>query len=322
VIGARRLVWLAVASLGLVRLASAGHGDVPPLITEPLTIESATLTESQFLAGDPGSPAAVGGQLRLPITPARVPAVVLVHGETGVAANVQQWADVLNSIGLAVLVLDSFTARGLAETSTDYTRLSDGSMVIDAFRALQTLARYGKIDPRRIAVLGFSRGGTAALLTGVRRFQRAYARPGLEFAAHLALYPSCATSYRDDEQVSARPLRVLHGTADDWMPIEPCRAYVNRLRRAGADAALVALKGAPHLFDVADLPSARPLPGVRRDGCLREERAGTLVNRATGRPATREECERAGATIGHDPRAYDEAVKVVKDTLMAALGGG
>ena len=317
-----RVAVIAAVLLIAVVGAHAGHGDLPPLVTEALTINSATLTDAQFLAGAAGTPAAVGGQLRIPITPARVPAVVLVHGETGVAANVRQWADVLNSIGLAVLMLDSFTGRGIAETSTDYTRLSDGSMVIDAFRALGALGAQAKIDPRRIAVLGFSKGGTAALLTGVRRFQRAYGRTGLEYAAHLALYPSCATVYRDDEQVSARPFRLLHGTADDWTPIEPCRQLVSRLRRAGADATLAELKGAHHLFDVADLPASRPLPAVQRNGCQLEERAGALANRATGRPGTREECGRAGATIGHDARAYEEAVKLVKETLTATLGGG
>jgi dienelactone hydrolase len=317
-----RVAVIAVVLLAVVVAAHAGHGDLPTLVTEALTIESATVTDAQFLAGAAGTRAAIGGQLRIPVTLARLPAVVLVHGETGVAANVQQWADVLNSIGLAVLMLDSFTGRGMAELSTDYTRLSDGSMVVDAFRALGVLGAHAKIDPRRIAVLGFSKGGTAALLTGVRRFQRTYGRAGLEYAAHLALYPSCATTYRDDERVSPRPFRLLHGTADDWMPVEPCRRLVSRLRSAGADATLVELKGAHHLFDVADLPASRPLPAVQRNRCDLEERAGALVNRATGRPATRDECRRAGATIGHDARAYEEAVKLVKDTLTATLGGG
>jgi dienelactone hydrolase len=313
---------IAATLLAAAAAAHAGHGDLPPLVTEALTITSATVTDAQFLAGNAGTPAAIGGQLRIPITPSRLPAVVLVHGETGVAANVRQWADILSSIGLAVMVLDSFTGRGLTETSTDYTRLSDGSMVVDALRALGALASNAKLDARRIAVLGFSKGGTAALLTGVRRFQRAYGRPGLEYAAHLALYPSCATVYRDDEQVSARPFRLLHGSADDWMPVEPCRRLVSRLRRAGADISLIEFDGAQHLFDVADLPVSRPLPAVQRNGCQLEERAGALVNRATGRPATREECGRAGATIGHDARAYEDAVKLVKDTLTATLGGG
>jgi dienelactone hydrolase len=266
-------------------------------------------------------PATVGGELRAPATPGRLPVVVLVHGETGLSPNVRQWADTLVGMGLAVFVLDSFNGRGIAETSTDAARLSDGAMLIDAYHALGLLATNPRVDGRRIAVMGFSKGGWAALYASVRRFQRMHGPKGAEFALHLALYPPCTTSYREDEDVSARPIRVVHGTADDWHPIEPCRQYVARLKRAGADAAMVELKGAHHFFDLADLPPVMRLPAVQHVDCLVEERAGGLVNRATGRPPTREDCVRSGATIGFDARAYEEALRRVKETLRSELGG-
>jgi len=316
-------------ALGLVALvctvplaALAGHGDLPPLVTQPMTFASATLSDAELLAGAPGTPGTIGGHLRLPVTPARIPAVVLVHGETGLAANVRQWADVLNSMGLAVFLLDSFSGRGITETSTSLARLSDASMLIDAYRALAVVGTHGKIDARRIAVLGFSKGGWAAVHTSARRFQATYGPKGLEYAAHLALYPPCALAYRDEAQVHRRPIRILHGTADDWMPIEPCRRYVARLRAAGADAALVELAGARHFFDVADLPLQVRLPGVQRQVCALEERAGAVVNRATGRAPVGEECVQAGASVGHDARALEDAVRRVKEILVATLGGG
>lgn len=319
----RRALALAAALLAWSSTTFGGHGDVPPLVTQPMTFASATVTDGQLLTGAAGTPVSIGGQLRLPVTPARIPAVILVHGETGVAANVRHWADVLSSIGLAVFLLDSFSGRGIAETSTDVGRLSDASMLVDAYRALGVVAAHGKIDGRRIAILGFSKGGWAALHTSARRFRKAHGPKGLEFAAHLALYPPCAVTYREDEEVSARPIRVFHGSADDWMPIEPCRHYVARLRRAGADAALVELPGARHFFDVADLPAMLRLPAVQRRTCALEERApGFLVNRATGRPPAREECVQLGATVGHDARAYEDTLRRVKETLVSALGGG
>jgi dienelactone hydrolase len=245
-----------------------------------------------------------------------------VHGETGVAPNVRLWAETLNGLGLGVLVLDSFNARGIAETSTDPARLSHQALLVDAYRALALLAANPRVDGRRVAVMGFSKGGWAALYAGVRRFQRLHGPKGAEFVLQIALYPPCGASYREDEQVSARPIRVLHGTADDWHPIEPCRQYVARLKRGGADAALVELKDARHFFDLPDLAPSMRLPGVRRASCLTEERDGGVVNRATGRPPTREDCVQAGVTIGHDARAYEEAVQRVKETLVGTLGGG
>jgi dienelactone hydrolase len=317
----RRLA-LAALLIACPVAALAGHGDMPAVFTQPLSFASATPTEAQFLAGAAGPPATVGGELRMPVAPGRLPAVVLVHGETGVSPNVRQWADTLTGMGLGVFVLDSFNGRGIAETSTDASRLAHAAMLVDAYRALAALAAHPRVDGRRVAVMGFSKGGWAALYAGVRRFERLHGPKGMAFAAHVAFYPPCTTAYREDEQVSARPIRVVHGTADDWHPIEPCRQYVARLRRAGADAAMIELGGARHLFDLQDLAPAVRLPGVQRVTCLGEERADGVVNRATGRPPTREDCVQTGVTIGHDARAYEEALRRVKETLVAALGGG
>ena len=301
--------------------ALAGHGDLPALFTQPLTFASSTPTEAQFLAGAAGVPATVGGELRMPATAGRLPVVVLVHGETGVGPNVRLWADTINGLGLGVLILDSFNGRGITETSTDQSRLAHPAMLIDAYRALATLAAHPRVDGRRVAIMGFSKGGWAALYAGVRRFQRAHAK-GAEFAAQIAFYPPCTTTYRDEDQVSARVIRVLHGTADDWHPIEPCREYVARLHKAGTDAAMIEMKGALHFFDLLELAPTLRLPSVQRSACRLEERADGLVNRATGRPPTREDCVQLGVTIGHDAAAHEEALRRVKEILVAAFGGG
>ena len=83
-----------------------------------------------------------------------------------------------------------------------------------------------------------------------------------------------------------RPIRLFHGTADDLAPVEPCRAYVERLRRAGADAQITEYAGAHHGFD---RPSAAPVRHFPREQnasrCFWEERSeGQLVNRDTGQP--------------------------------------
>jgi branched-subunit amino acid ABC-type transport system permease component len=76
------------------------------------------------------------------------------------------------------------------------------------------------------------------------------------------------------------------------------------------------------LTDLQDLPPLLRVPNVQRPSCMTEERAGgVLVNRASGRPPTREDCVQLGATVGYDARAYEEALRQVKETLVAALGG-
>jgi acetyl esterase/lipase len=55
-------------------------------------------------------------------------------------------------------------------------------MIVDAYRALVSLVKHPPIDPAKVAVMGVSRGGQAALDSSLRRFRHAYASAGHEFA--------------------------------------------------------------------------------------------------------------------------------------------
>jgi hypothetical protein len=68
----------------------------------------------------------VFGDLKLPKkATAPVPAMIVVHGSSGVSHDREfWWADHLNDMGVAAFVVDSFTPRNIRETSTDQTQLS------------------------------------------------------------------------------------------------------------------------------------------------------------------------------------------------------
>jgi dienelactone hydrolase len=222
---------------------------------EILPIDSVTLTETEFLTGvTTGLAAKIAGELRAPRRSARAPAVVMIHGSSGIRANAFRWADELLGLGVAVFIVDSFGGRGIPETAADQSQLNTVAMTVDAYRALAVLGRHPGIDAERIAVMGFSKGGFVPLYSSLRRFQRFHGPPGLVFAAHITLYPPCQRRFIDGEDVSGRPIRVFHGEEDDWVPIGPCREYVvERLRRAGKDATLVAYRPVSGLLLVEDL---------------------------------------------------------------------
>jgi dienelactone hydrolase len=285
-------------------------------------LQTVTLTPAQFLTGEKqGSPATIAGELRLPLgVEGRLPAVVLVHGAGGVGPQVDPWARELNESGIAVFILDSFTGRGFGEGLVPAERAGALTMLVDAYRALELLANHPQIDPARIALMGFSRGGVVALYASLKRFQRLHGPAGLEFAAYLPFYPACWTTYIDDEQISERPMRIFHGAADDWTPIEPCRQYVTRLRRQGKDVHLTAYPDAHHVFD-APVP-LQQLPQVTGLGtCALEERPGGLiVNRETGEPwKPTDACTTKGTTVGGDSKARAEAMKAVKEFLTVTF---
>ncbi len=243
-------------------------------------------------------------------------------GSGGVGANVDRWAQELNGIGVSAFIVDSFTGRGIVNTSADQSQLSSLAMMVDAFRALELLGRHSRVDPARIGVMGFSKGGVTALYASLKRFQRMHGPASVEFAAYVPVYAPCNTRYIDDEQVSDRPIRLLHGTADDWVPVAPCRQYVERLRRAGKDVKLFEYPDASHAFDVhliaTPIRNAQWQTGRR---CLLDERpGGQIVNRQTGQLFTLDDpCMERGATVAYNLPAHTAAIKDVKEFLTTAF---
>lgn len=317
----RSLVGSILVAL-LVLAVPAARGQVPAR-TEILPIDSVTLSEAEFLTGvTTGSAAKIAGELRGPRTNTRVPAVILMHGSSGIRANAFRWADDLLGLRVAVFIVDSFGGRGITETGTDQSQLSTVAMTVDAYRALAVLGRHPRIDAERIAVMGFSKGGSVALYSSLRRFQRFHGPGSLVFAAHVAFYPACQRRFIDGEDVSDRPIRIFHGEADDWLPIGPCRDYVERLRRASKDAMLVSYAGAHHGFDSHLAPPSLWLPNVQRGPtCDLEERpGGIMVLARTGEPFSfSHPCIVRGATIGYHPEAHRQALADVKSFLRSAL---
>ncbi len=292
---------------------------------EVYPVHSVTMTDQDFLNGrKDGKPVMLGGQLRIPRPGAdKLPAVVLLHGSGGVGTNVVDWEQELNSMGVATFVLDAFTGRGIVATSTNQGQLGRLAMAFDAYRVLEILEKHSRIDPQRVAVMGFSRGGQAALYASVKRFQRMHGpASGRDFAAYIPFYASCGTTYIDDDEVSPRPIRMFHGAADNYVPVAPCRDYVRRLKAKGADVSLTEYPGAHHVFDGRGFKTAVVAAKSQstRNCQLTEARSGVVVNVKTGQAFSyADPCVELGPTLAYDEKAHAEAVKAVREFVAATL---
>lgn len=319
---------LAVVALSFIAILSAVAQEINTrdfaARTELYSIPSLTLSDEQFLRGDAqGKPVTVTGELRIAQGTGRLPLVVLVHGSGGMGSNIELWTREFNAMGISTLALDAFTGRGLVSVNTDQARLGRLNMVLDAYRVLEALAKHPRIDPARIALMGFSRGGQAALYASLKRFHREWNRSGVEFAAYIPFYPDCMTTYQSDAEVADRPIRIFHGTPDDYNPVATCKAYVDRLRQAGHDVQLTEYPNAAHSFD-SPLVSATPVPvknaqTVRR--CrIREEAPGQLVNTATGQVFSyKDSCVEFDPRVGYDASATTAARQAVKQLLKTTF---
>ena len=285
-------------------------------------IQTLTLPDSAFLRGDPGAgqPVTVVGELRVAQGTGRLPVVVLIHGSGGVAPNVETWVQQFNAMGVSTFVIDGFTGRGLTAVSTDQALLGRLNLILDAYRGLDVLVKHPRVDPARIALMGFSRGGQAALYASLTRFHRMWNKSGGEFAAYIPFYPDCATTYQAGGEVSAKPIRIFHGAPDDYNPLAPCKTYVERLKASGRDVELTVYPNAQHTFDnplSAPMTVAAGSQTVRR--CvIREESAGQLINAATKEPFTyKDACVERDPHVGFDADASRAAHQAVGDFVRS-----
>jgi len=284
------------------------------------SIDTLTLSDTQFLRGDAnGKATTTSGRLRLARGSGRLPVVVLQHGSAGMGPNVETWAREFNKIGVSTFALDGFTGRGLTEVNTNQALLGRLNFILDIFRALNVLANHPSIDPARIALMGFSRGGQATLYASLKRFHRLWNKSGVEFAAYIPFYPDCITTFLSDTEVAARPIRIFHGAPDDYNPIAACKEYVERLRAAGADVEVTEYPNASHAFDNplgAQPAMLQPRYQSARNCKIQEETEGVLINTDTKQPfAYTDTCVVHGVHTGHDPVATREAKQAVKELL-------
>jgi dienelactone hydrolase len=219
-------------------------------------------------------------------------------------------------MGIVSFLVDSFSGRGLTRTSTNLAQLTPYNVMLDGYRAFDVLANHPRIDPARIAIMGFSLGGVSALYSSLKRFQQMW-NPRAAFAAHIPFYAGCATTFIGDTDVSVAPIRQFHGAADDYTPVAPCRAYFERLRAAGRDAVLTEYPGAHHSYDN---PLASKTPSLSKGSqsfraCkLREEPLGTIINAESGERFTwKDPCMQTDAHTGYNEAAANATRIAVKD---------
>jgi phospholipase/carboxylesterase len=163
------------------------------------------------------------GLLYLPVAhEARSPAplILMLHGAGADAHDVlptlQSLADALD----IVLLLPESRSHTWDLLGPGY-----GPDVQFIDRALDALFSRVRIDPARVAIAGFSDGGSYALSLGLAN--------GDLFTHVLAFSPGFAVV---DEQVGRPHIFISHGRDDRVLPVDACsRTLVPRLEKAGYD---------------------------------------------------------------------------------------
>jgi len=252
------------------------------------------LEQVTFKSAGPGNPT-IRAYLLRPSGPGPFAAVVSLHGCSGLfrkngklGSRDADWAQRFHKAGYAVLFPDSFGSRGQKSLCKIKPRpVKHKDRVGDIRGAADWLAEQSFIDKKRIALLGWSNGGSSLM----RAITTNKAPARTDFVTAIAFYPSCRWALnKKGWSPRLRPL-ILMGAKDDWTPPGPCKALSKRW-----NIKLILYPGAYHGFDA---PNSR----VR-----------VLKGRAYS-------ANKNGIVhIGTNRKARKAAIKEVMKTLKTAFG--
>src|ERR1700754_2235912 len=285
--------------------------------TEIYAIPTLTITDKQFLTGDAnGKQVTVAGECRIAQGNGKLPEIVLMHGSSGVGAGMDPWVRHFNAMGISTFVIDGFSGRGLTAVGPNQALLGRLNFIVDIYRSLEILAKHPRVDPDRIVLMGFSRGGQAALYASLERFHKLWNKSGLQFAGYIPFYPDCSTTYNNDTDVVARPIRIFHGAPDDYNPVASCKAFLARLKDAGRDVALTEYPDSAHGFDAGLIGNNIVVESTNaqtvRHCHIREGEGGLLMNADTQVPFTyKDPCVELSPHVGGNPTTAQDARKAV-----------
>lgn len=203
---------------------------------------------------------------------AKPPAVVALHGCGGLygrdkdlTSRHRAMAELLEQEGYHVLFPDSFKPRGkesLCSEKIGTREITSANRRLDVLGALTWMATRPDVDAGRIALLGWSHGGSTVLSANNRQLSEV-AGHEVKPRAAIAFYPGCTAylnargGYRPNT-----PLLLMIGEKDDWTPTKPCIALHEKVRTQYPEDTFE-LRVYPDSYHDFDAPNA-PLR-VRKD---------------------------------------------------------
>jgi carboxymethylenebutenolidase len=254
----RKIAVIGAVAIAAPLLAHAERAGVPDTVTFPSADNKTTLKGYVFRPAHPGAE--------------RLPAVVMMHGRAGAYSQLANgtydattlskrhkfWGETLAREGYIAVLVDGFGPRGYPHGFAQHSYSErppelDETTVrpLDAYGALAYLRSRPDVDPKAIALLGWSNGGSATL-AAMAADTPALTDPNPQtgFRGALAFYPACGLKGKFDEgYLPYAPVRVFIGAADEEVSPKRCEELVEKSEVKGGDIKISVYPGATHDFD-------------------------------------------------------------------------
>ena len=235
----------------LLALSLMGCG-ISVALAQVETTEVSVKTVGESPTSDAVIPKEIPGILKLP-PGSNLPAVLILHGSNGIDGRGDSYAQALNAAGIATLEIDMWKPRNIINLRSRPKSFFDN--LPDVWGGWAFLSNQPRINKQNIGVLGFSWGGTLAVITGFNGKPKNAPDEikSAKFKAHAPLYPGCtfmlgrAKAPLNAKGPSGSPILLQVGAKDDYDNEGDCA----KLNEAFPSAPLrvVVIDNATHGFD-------------------------------------------------------------------------
>jgi dienelactone hydrolase len=175
----------------------------------------------------------------------KFPLVIGVAGSEGWRDHHYDYLKMYQKSGFATFELNSFKSRNIESTVGTQNEVTVAAIVVDAYKALETLSKHPLIIKEKISITGWSLGGGVTLFSAWNPIKETLGN-NIQFASHLAFYPPCFFDF-ENLDFSDVPIHILIGESDDWTPAKPCVEFVDKLERKNIN--ITVYKDSHHGFD-------------------------------------------------------------------------
>ena len=175
----------------------------------------------------------------------KFPLVIGVAGSEGWRDHHYDYLNMYQKSGFATFELNSFKSRNIESTVGTQNEVTVAAIVVDAYKALETLSKHPLIIKEKISITGWSLGGGVTLFSAWNPIKETLGN-NIQFASHLAFYPPCFFDF-ENLDFSDVPIHILIGESDDWTPAKPCVEFVDKLERKNIN--ITVYKDSHHGFD-------------------------------------------------------------------------
>jgi dienelactone hydrolase len=259
--------------------------------------------------------------------------MVQSHGSGGLKPEKQinKYGKSFLENGIGYFYIDHFAPRYAVSTVGNQAKVTGTSMTADVFKILETLSSHPKVDPKRIGIIGWSKGGGVALYSAMKPYRDGVLGSDMKFALHVALYPPCIFDWK--MKPTGAPMRMILAEKETWTGLKGCISTAKRYKGQGLDVEAILLPGAYHGFDSWGERDA----GVRdnkkawgygkcdlvgnEDGSITDRLSGLSYDSKTNRSKIYRGCAKKGVVRGgFDIKSAKTSLRLVTQFVTTNFG--